>query len=446
MRRPALFPFLAVLLAAGFAGHAGDRDHTLALAEALDRAARGSEAARLGELDLRAAREETARARALYRPSATLDLSHTNLDHDPFFVFGPSAFPAGEQVFWKYQFAVREVLWDGGRRRAALGASRSGEAAAEAGRSDAVVQAQLATLGAYLEVVALGERRAVVERRLKALEDHRRVARALFEEGVVARNDLLRTEVALRTVADQGSDLENRRALAAETLARAMGEDPDPGTALPERLPGVPALPWDAPVCQARAAERNAGLRALSRRLAAQEELVALRRRDAYPTAVVQAFHSYEQNRYLLYPHVTGVFVGLSWNFYDGGARAAKVREAQAEAEKTRVRLEDARRAVRIAVDQAWRDYQQALREAATALTNEEAAAENLRILEDQYREGLVRTTDVLDAESVLADSRFASASQKYRAYQRQGALLALLGEDLAAFYAGLPADAGTEP
>jgi len=445
VRRPLALLVVSAMACAAPALRAQAPVSPLTLSAALERAGRASYEAVSDRLDRESAREGTAQAKSYYLPSVTLDGGHTNLNEDPFFKFGRTVFPAGEQVSWKFQFAVREILWDGGRRKAAVEASRGREAAVGAAGADAVIQAQQKTLESYLEVVLLGERRAVVDQRLKGLEEHRRVAQDLFDQGVVARNDLLRTEVVLRNLGDQGAELANQRALALQALNRSMGEEPAAPAALPDRLPAPPPLPWDAEACKARALANNPGLRALEEKRRAEEEFAGFRKRDFYPTAVAQAWNGYEQNRYLLYPHQTGLFVGMSWSVFDGGARASKVREAQLEVQKTEARLADARRGVVILVDQAWRDYQQALLEAGTARLNEAAAVENLRILEDQYREGLVRTTDVLDAESVLAESRFTLAATRYRAYQRQGALLALVGENLPAFYANLPADAGTE-
>jgi len=445
MRRPLALLAAGTMVCAAMFPRAQEPPAPLTLSAALERAGRSSYEAVSGDLDRKSAREGTAQAKSFYLPSVTLDGGHTNLNEDPFFKFGRTVFPAGEQVFWKYQFAVREILWDGGRRKAALETSRTREAAVGAAAADSVVQAQRKTLETYLGAVLLGERRVVVDQRLKALEEHRRVVQDLFDNGVVARNDLLRTEVVLRNVGDQGADLQNQRALAIQALNRSMGEEPAAAAALPDRLPAPPPLPWDAEACKARALANNPGLRALEEKRRAEEEFAGFRKRDFYPTAVAQAWNGYEQNRYLLYPHQTGFFLGMSWSVFDGGARASKVREAQLEVQKTQAQLQDARRGVAILVDQAWRDYQQALQEAGTARLNEAAAVENLRILEDQYREGLVRTTDVLDAESVLAESRFTLGATRYRAYEKQGALLALAGEDLPTFYANLPADAGTE-
>jgi len=89
-------------------------------------------------------------------------------------------------------------------------------------------------------------------------------------------------------------------------------------------------------------------------------------------------------------------------------------------------------------VDTAYRAFRRALREARTAARNVAAAKENLRIEEDQYKAGMVRTTDVLDAEALLAASRFELIARHESAYARQGRLLALAGRDLAAFYRGV--------
>ena len=120
----------------------------------------------------------------------------------------------------------------------------------------------------------------------------------------------------------------------------------------------------------------------------------------------------------------------------------AAVREAQIAAEKTRSEIGDFGRALDIEVDEAWREFTQARREAATARTNVEAAEENLRIEEDQYKAGLARTIDVLDAEAVLAESRSSLVNEHYTAYLKEGVLAAAAGLDLPSVFAGAGAAA----
>jgi outer membrane protein TolC len=89
----------------------------------------------------------------------------------------------------------------------------------------------------------------------------------------------------------------------------------------------------------------------------------------------------------------------------------------------------------------AWRDFQEALAELVTAQADVAASQENLRIVTDQYQQAYAKSADVLDAEAVLAESRSSLSDRLCRAYTHQAELLALLGEDLEAFYVNRPGE-----
>jgi outer membrane protein TolC len=237
--------------------------------------------------------------------------------------------------------------------------------------------------------------------------------------------------------------IENGSAAAAEALNRLMGRDPADPAALPDALPASPPLPESVAGLRARLPERSPLLLSLRARQEAERQTARQRGSEDLPSLFASASHQYQQNQFLQYPQSNVVFLGVNWSILDGGARSAARRQAEIAVERTGREIDDARRALEIEIDRAGRDYEQALREAATAKDNIAAAEENLRIVEDQYRAGLARTTEVLDAEATLAESRFALASQHYTAYLRQGVLLGSAGLDLAAFYGGAAATAG---
>jgi outer membrane protein len=424
----------ALCFCAAWALRAGAQE-VLTLGRALELTAQHSVEADVGRLSLLSAKLGTDLVHSYYYPRMDLSVGHVNLDNAPYFVAGPVTFPSAQKAYWQYSIAVKEVLWDFGRRTWVLKASREREAAAALSASDSVRKAQADVAGRYVTLLTLVARRDVVAMRTQALEDHLRVVQDLYQQGVVARNDLLRTEVALRSVGDQASSLEASRATALEALNTAMGLDPRTSFALPGGLPPPPAIPWDDEACRQRALQNNDGLRALAAKARGFEDLVTLNRRDFYPSLIGEISHSYTQNRYLLYPYVNSLFFGLSFSVFDGGARTARVRVAQADADKAQRELTEAQRSLEVAVGQQLRDFKEARKETETARANVAASVENLRIIEDQYQEGLARTIDVLDAESVLADSRFGEVQTYYQAYVRQAALLAAMGEDLALFY-----------
>jgi outer membrane protein TolC len=408
----------------------------LTLASALREIAANSSASVMAGLEVAAARENTKHIQAAYYPTVSLDVGHLNRDHQVVARFGALSAPELERDFFEGEIDATQLLWDGGRRSSGLKAAQTLEGAAARRGEASVRSTQLEGLKTYLQILVHKAQRLVVAQRTASLQDHLREVRDLFDQGVVARNDLLATEVRLRTVKDQNSQLDNAEAVAAQALNRLLGRSPSDALVLPAALPSPPPLSASLDELKRRAVGRNQQVLALRARAAAEEAAVKARQADSYPTVIAQLSHTYQQNQYLVYPNANVLFFGLNWQAYDGGARKSGVREAQFAAAKTAQEILDLERALQIQVEQAYRDYQQALKEAGTAETNVTAAVENLRIEEDQYKSGLARTTDVLDAESVLADSRFALVNQHYTAYLKQGMLLDASGEDLPEFFA----------
>jgi outer membrane protein TolC len=294
-----------------------------------------------------------------------------------------------------------------------------------------VQAAQLEGLGTYLRVLVLKAQRRVVDQRIASLEEHLRIAKDLYEQGIVARNDLLGTEVRLRTVKDQTAQIDNGIAVATQTLRRLTGRAADEALVLPESLPSPPALPDGLDALKKRAASGNPRLESLRASLHVDQSAAAARKGESWPSVYAQLSHTYQQNDFLAFPNANIFFVGVNWQVWENGSRKAAVRQAEIAAQKTESEIGELARSLDIRVDEAWRDFTQARREAETARTNVEAAEENLRIEEDQYKAGLSRTIDVLDAEAVLAESRFSLVNTHYTAYLKEGILAAAAGLDL---------------
>jgi outer membrane protein len=444
-RRPAprrgWLPLLAgAALAAGSSGAQATppAGAVLTLSDALRATAAQSEAAVAAALDVSAAKEQTAKAKAAYWPVLSVSGDWQGRDHEIVAIFGTFEVPTTQKNFFTAEANVTELLWDGGRRPAALAVARGSEAAAALkGKSD-VQTAQLQSLGAYLKILLLKAQRRVVDQRIASLEEHLRLARDLYEEGVVARNDVLGTEVRLRVVKDQIAEIGDGIAVATQTLSRLMGLAAGEVPTLPEALPSPPPLPDGVEGLRRRAAESNPRLESLRANLRVDESRVTAKRGETWPSLFAQLSHTYQQNEYLAYPNANVFYVGLSWQVWENGARKAAVRQAEIAARKTGTEIAELTRSLDVEVDRVYREFTQALRQAETARMNVEAAEESLRIEEDQYKAGLTRTTDVLDAESTLAESRFSLVNQHYTAYLKEGLLAAHAGLDLPAVFAGV--------
>lgn len=431
---------MAVLAASALgaaAARVGAADAPLDVADVLRLAAGQSRPAVTAAADSVGAAAATRRAEAAWYPSVGLEAQYIVRDNPVEVGVGALTFAQTPRRNGQYSLDARELVWDGGRRSLAVTAARRREAAVRAAGSADVQEAQLGALASYLDALDLTGGAAVLQERLAALRAHLGIARDLLAHGIVARNDVLATEVRVREVEDAAQAVASRRAVAVRDLNRQLGRDPDEATTLPDSLPPPPPLPGDRDALLAAATTDNAALRAAALRLAVDRTVADLARRAGRPSLYVGASHAWQQNDILVHPRVNALMAGVSWDIFDGGVRGADVRQADARvvaAARDRLEVE---RGVAVAVDGAWSAFDQAGREERTARANVAAAAENLRIVEDQYRAGLARSGDVLDAEALLAASRSAVVSKHNATYRAQASLLAAAGRDLIAFYAG---------
>ncbi|MEZ4386410.1 MAG: TolC family protein [Candidatus Krumholzibacteriia bacterium] len=386
--------------------------------------------------DQAAAAAAVDRARAGWWPSVDLAAQYTLRDHRIEAEAGTLTFPTAPQNNGQYALEARELVWDGGRRSLAIEAAGKQAQTIRLGNRSALTSAQLAAAGAYLDALELAASRRVIERRLDALSSHLKVARDLLDQGLTARNDVLETEVRVRAVENQLAAVDDRQATAAQDLNRRLGRDPATVLALPDSLATPPALP-DHDALLAAAVTQNPGLQTVASRLDQSRTNLELARKAWYPSVFVGAAHAYVQNEYLVHQFINSVVAGVTWNILDGGTRKADIRQAEARtAQAARDRLE-VERSVTVAVDDAWRRWEQARRELATARIDVAAARENLRIVEDQYQQGLARSSDVLDAEALFAQSQYDVVRRHYATYRTQMQLLTAAGQDLVAFYRG---------
>jgi outer membrane protein TolC len=112
-------------------------------------------------------------------------------------------------------------------------------------------------------------------------------------------------------------------------------------------------------------------------------------------------------NRQVLPPeaawkHTWDVGVQLSLSVFDGGRVSAAVARAEAEGQAARHRLADLDRRIRLQVTQAALDLEAAEAAVDVAEHGHHSARENHRVAGDRYREGVIPSSELLDASVAL--------------------------------------------
>lgn len=385
----------------------------LSLAEAVERARETSpRLQRLEALD-EAAAAEVRRADAGRLPTIDAGATYSRRSDVPeFSIVGPDGVPRpifpNIPDYYAGRLGLSVPLYTGGSLRSASAAAGHEHAATGEDVSAAENDLVYEVTGAYWSLVLATERLRVIEGVIASFEAHLEDARNRQSFGLAASSDVLAVEVERdrahlrRLEALQGRDvaesnLERLLDLPASTVI-------EPTEALPVTAPPEPDVEERVEAALLRRPEREA----LRERIAAAEAAAEIERGTKKPQVRADVhLEAAQPNPRILPPEEKlndswDVTLSVVYNLFDGGRRDASLARAEARAEAARQALAELDRALRHEVTARCLE----LRTAASAIPVAEkavrSAEENEKVVGDRYREGLVPSSERLDAESAL--------------------------------------------
>ncbi len=415
----------------------------------LDRAV---QAALAGNASLRAARAavdeaaaHAAEARSLLFPRISLNESWQR-GNDPVFAFGSllssrqfaaSDFaipalnhPAPISLF-RASAAIEQVLFDGGRGRAAArAAARRREIASLSSdeRAASIAVAATRTFGQVLLAEAAG--RAAAAGLDASREDLARAERRR-DAGMATDADVLALGVHVADLERRVIQAQADAAVSRAELNRLMGDPVDaiihvaepPAAALDDPAEEVPL--------SGLLAEADAARPEIKRAAAAQQAAEASRRHAAaalLPEISAQAGLGFAGTRLTDRAASWVVGGGLRWTSSAGGAEIARVRGAGAALVRSRAEADEARAAVHVEVVTALRRLESARARESVGRAAVAQARESQRIVRDRFDAGLASVTDVLRAASALLEADASRISALVGAMEARAMLRQALG------------------
>ncbi|OFV85937.1 MAG: hypothetical protein A2V74_00510 [Acidobacteria bacterium RBG_16_70_10] len=315
---------------------------------------------------------------------------------------------------YRLRAGVLWPLYTGGRIAGQIQAAEQGHTAAghdlRAGRADLILEVK----AAYWGLATAREDVRVRQETIRAFDAHLEDARNRERFGMAARNEVLAVQVER-----DRAELDRLRADAASELAEANLRrllDLPPATRVETAEPAeaAPTGPADLEALVAEAQAARPDRAALLARVTGAEARVAIERGARLPQLALGGGYTYANpNRDIVPPEATwkdtwDVGVSLAWSVFDGGRRSAAEARARAEADAAREQLRELDRAIRLEVTQRTLELRTAEALLAVAERSLESAQENRRVAADRYREGVIPSSELLDAETALERAELA--------------------------------------
>lgn len=312
------------------------------------------------------------------------------------------------------QAHLRQELYSGFRRTAQITAAEHRLGASRSQRDFVALQVEMAAIERYLHAVGAVERVHVAERALERASRIRREMEHLLEEGLITANDLLRARMAEAQAEAGLARVRNGRERALLRLKRGLGIDPG-ATVVLDHTPGEQqrVLPDVDEVGAAISGARGerADLLVIEQEILAAGQLVRVAEAGLHPTAALVAGARYARPSPVAFPQVAEFdytwSVGFELTFNVGTLPLVRSRAEEARLREQTLRVERSRRDREVALEvrAAALDIADAAEQRTAADLFVEQATENLRNLEAMHAEGLIRLSEVIEAQELLEEA-----------------------------------------
>lgn len=297
-------------------------------------------------------------------------------------------------------------------KKAANAASR----AAEADHERAAETIEFHAVQAYEGLVLAHSWVRVMKDALAAADGHVRQARAMYEAEMVTEADLLQARVRRSSLAQRLIEVRNMADIATENIKLLTAVD----TPLPMAPAGAEDPPVDPeiPEVDSGAAEYRSDIQAHGERTAAASNMVKVARGRLLPHLNMSAEKNFFSRDEFLRNDSSTWTVGLyaTWDIFSGLENIGGLKKARAESRAASHMLDFEKRRARMEAVQAHLGLRAAAEKVSVARDAVAAAREGLRIVENQYREGLASMVDLLDvqAAATMAEGDLVQARYDY--------------------------------
>jgi outer membrane protein TolC len=257
----------------------------------------------------------------------------------------------------------------------------------------------------YYDLVLANNSLDVVTRALETARANRKLISDYYDEGLISKADYLMAEVYVSNLESQKVEAENFAVNASDQLKFALGIQSDVTIIPTDTLSHneVNAVEYDVEDILSNRSD----MQSYKKRVDALGNMHTMSWMKLLPR--LNAFGSFEYNDTEMFgSQAENYMVGfnLQWNLFNGFRNIGDIQKTEAELDHAKTEYTKARTAARNDIEASVRDLNSARKRLVLTETAVDQSEESLRIIKDRYNQGLEKTTDLLNAETALSNSR----------------------------------------
>ncbi len=304
-----------------------------------------------------------------------------------------------EQTFPQAMVNMQVPLFTGGKLIAGVNAAEAQvemEKAKEKGETEAVFGE---TVNAYLGVLLAKENLRVRQEVLDGIKKHAERADKMLAQGLIAKHDKLRADVALSDAERNVFEAEQKLRIATTALVSVMQSGTD---AAPADSMAFKPITENAEYFKVQLKTGNPVLLGMEYAKKALHEKSNAKYGDYFPTVFAYGFYNvFEHYMSALEPQ-WGIGIGAHYNIFEGLRTHHEYQEAEAEEKAIELQMQEVERKLKLLIENQYMEMKLAENRFSQLSTAQVQAEENMTLNAKRYETGMGTSLEVIDASLAL--------------------------------------------
>ena len=359
------------------------------------------------QADSQAAEQQLFAAQGQRHPQLNISTGYTQLSETPTANANTGGqntqFATAQAGSLKAQAIISLPLFTSGRISHNIDAAEAIRLATVQNEKATVLNIKLQVANAFIAVFRAEKALEVANSHVLSLKAHAKDVHNLYQQGMVARNDLLASQVELSNAEQVVLQKQNQLNIAKARFNQLLNRDLTVEVNLLEQFPELPQ--GSLSELNQQALTQRPELKVLSEQVKALEHQASSETANLLPQVNISGGYQYEENKYTVYENMWVANATLNWTLYDGSTRHRSY-AAKQQSLSLKMQRNDLVSQIRLQIRQAWLDIQETQKRIKVAKQAISQADENLKVSTERYQQGLATNTEVLDAEDLRVQAK----------------------------------------
>jgi len=379
----------------------------------------------IAQEEIKAKEFEELSTKADFLPKLSASYTYTRLDNDTVndakytaYPFNPvtsshfarSVSPIDTNTY-QFNITATQPLFTGWRLTIARDLASLGVDTAKIQKETAIQNLVLNVKEAYFGILKAEKLAKVAEQSVELLEAQLKVSQAFYDEGIIAKNELLQTEVQMAQARQNLIKAKNGVEIGKSLFNKLLRRELNQVVNIKDILDYYP-IRFLLDQCMEKAGQNRPEIKEVSLNVMSAEKAIDLSKSSYYPSVTLIGNYQRETDDILLdsspgedSDNWTIMLKG-EWTFWEWRKKRHGVAAARANLAKANYILKEIKDNIQLEVKEAYLSLREAEKNIQVAKKAVVQAEENFRMNEERYKQQVATSTDVLDALTLLTQAR----------------------------------------